>query len=111
MTVIIYPGLGLGGTFRPRLIGTMGYAPVGSTLAPVDEILSLQPSDVTSREVFEAIEGLEQMLIESDEPIAAIESPEPQSIESLEARAIESEEPSDIISDEPIDGIESEEPT
>ena len=117
---IIYPGLGLGGTYRPRLAGTMGYAPVGSVLPPVGEITSAepigeiisdQPDSVTSDEIADVISSLEELLIESVE-VTNVVSEEAQDATSFEpVGEIDSEEPSDIISDEPTDGIESEEPT
>ena len=118
--IILYPGSSIGQTYRPHLAFTLGYAPIGSVLPPVDEIISSLPANIISDEVIEGIESLEQMLIESDEairaveslePLTSLESLEPEAIESLEVWALESEEPSDIVSDEPTDEIESEEPT
>jgi hypothetical protein len=81
--MIIYPGLGLGGTYRPRLAGTMGYAPVGSVLPPVGEIISAEPigdiisdlpDSVTSDEIADVISSLEELLIESVEVTNVVSS-------------------------------------
>lgn len=83
LMTIIYPGLGLGGTYRPRLAGTMGYAPVGSVLPPVGEIISAEPigdiisdlpDSVTSDEIADVISSLEDLLIIAAEPTGVISS-------------------------------------
>jgi hypothetical protein len=79
--IFIYPGSGLGGTYRPRLAGTMGYAPIGSVLPPVGEIISAEPTgeiisnvpdDLTSDEIDDVISSLEELLLVSAEPLDVV---------------------------------------
>ena len=105
----VYPGQGIGVTYRPVLGFTLGALPVGSVLSPVDTIISeeflaqvtsTEPENVTSLEGIASVMSEEAQDLVSDELWKVISSLSDGTISVLPPE-VRSKLPSDIVSDEP----------